>query len=57
MMGGMWPTEAAMRAYTDAKVQMPKAIADANAAFARAATLGGALTKHNLTLTAPVPVK
>ena len=30
MMGGMWPTEASMRAYTDSKAQLPKAIADAN---------------------------
>jgi photosystem II stability/assembly factor-like uncharacterized protein len=57
MMGGMWPTEATMRSYAEAKAQMPKAIAEANAAFTRAATLGSTLTKHNLALTAPVPVK
>jgi photosystem II stability/assembly factor-like uncharacterized protein len=57
MMGGMWPTEATMRSYAEAKAQMPKAIAEANAAFTRAATLSSALTKHNLALTAPVPVK
>ena len=56
-MGGMSPTEATMRAYTDAKAQLPKAIADANALFARAATLSSALAKYNLTLTAPTPVK
>jgi photosystem II stability/assembly factor-like uncharacterized protein len=57
LMGGMWPTEAVMKAYTDSKTEVPKAIADANSLFARAATLGSVLTKHSLTLTAPTPVK
>jgi len=57
LMGGMWPTETVMKAYADAKVDVPKAIAEANSLFARAATLGSALTKHSLTLTAPTPVK
>jgi hypothetical protein len=57
LMGGMWPTEAVMKAYTDSKADVPKAIAEANSLFARAATLGSVLTKHSLTLTAPTPVK
>jgi hypothetical protein len=57
LMGGMWPNEITMRAYTDAKTQLPKAITDANSLFARAATLSSALTKYSLTLTAPTPVK
>ena len=57
LMGTLWPTEITMRAYTESKTQLPKAIADANALFARAATLSSALTKHDLTLTAPTPVK
>jgi hypothetical protein len=57
LMGGMPMTDAVMRAYTEAKAQLPKAIADANSLFTRAATLSSALTKHNLTLTAPTPVK
>jgi hypothetical protein len=57
LMGGMWPTEITMRAYTESKTQLPKAIADANSLFARAATLSSALTKYTLTLTAPTPVK
>ena len=57
LMGSLWPTELTMRAYTDSKAQLPKAIADANSLFTRAATLGSALTKYNLTLTAPTPVK
>lgn len=57
LMAGMWPTEATMRAYNESKTQLPKAIADANSLFARAATLSSALTKFNLTLAAPSPVK
>jgi hypothetical protein len=57
MMGGMWPTEQTMRAYNDAKVQLPKAIEDTNALFAKAAALSKVLEKHKLTLTAPAPVK
>jgi photosystem II stability/assembly factor-like uncharacterized protein len=57
LMAGMWPTEATMRAYNESKAQLPKAIADANSLFARAATLSSALTKHNVTFTAPTPVK
>ena len=36
---------------------MPKAITDANALFAKAATLSATLAKYNLTLTAPAPIK
>ena len=57
LMGGLPPTEATMRAYTESKTQLPKAIADANSLFTRAATLSSALTKYSLTLTAPMPVK
>ena len=57
MMGGMWPTAASMKAYTDSKAELPKAIADANAMFARAQTLSSELAKHNLTLTVPPAVK
>ena len=57
LMGGMWPTEAVMKAYADSKADVPKAIAEANSLFTRAATLGSTLTKHSLTLTAPTPVK
>src|SRR3990172_5068621 len=53
LMGGMPATEQTMKAYADAKAQMPKVAAEANALFAKAATLGPALAKYNLTLTAP----
>jgi hypothetical protein len=57
LMGGMMPPEATLRAYADAKVEVPKAIAEANSLFVRAATLSSALTKQGLTLTAPTPVR
>jgi hypothetical protein len=57
LMGGMWPTDQTIRAYTDAKVQVPQAVAEANAVFAKAAALSTTLAKYKLTLTAPSPVK
>ncbi|HYT74796.1 MAG TPA: hypothetical protein VEL79_08625, partial [Vicinamibacterales bacterium] len=56
MMGGMWPTSITMKAYTDAKAETPKALSDANALFAKAATVSASLAKFNLTLTVPKPV-
>ncbi len=57
LMGGMWPTEQTMRAYDEVKKEVPKAIAEANALFAKATALAGALAKHNLTLAVPQPIK
>ena len=54
--GGMWPTSITMKAFNDAKADAPKALSDANALFAKAAALGTALSKYNVTLTAPKPV-
>ena len=56
-MSGMVVGEQSVRAYTEVKAQTPKAIADINAAIAKATTLSGALAKYNLTLTVPQPVK
>jgi photosystem II stability/assembly factor-like uncharacterized protein len=56
MMGGMWPTSMTMKAYTDSKTEAPKALSDANALFAKAATVSTTLTKYNIVLTAPKPV-
>jgi photosystem II stability/assembly factor-like uncharacterized protein len=56
MMGGMWPTSMTMKAYTDAKTDAPKAVSDANALFAKAATVSTSLAKYNLKLEAPKPV-
>jgi photosystem II stability/assembly factor-like uncharacterized protein len=57
LMGGMWPTEQTMKAYNEAKVEIPKAINDANALFVKAAALSSSLAKYNVTLTAPTPTK
>jgi photosystem II stability/assembly factor-like uncharacterized protein len=57
LMATLPPTEITMRAYADAKAQLPKAIAEANSLFVRAATLSSSLTKYSLTLTAPTPIK
>ena len=46
-----------MKAYAESKTDVPKAIAEANSLFTRAATLSSALTKHSLALTAPTPLK
>lgn len=57
LMGGMWPTEQTMRAYSESKAEAPKAIEEANALFAKASALSTALAKYNLSLTAPAPVR
>lgn len=54
---GMSPADPTVRAYTEVKAQTPKAIADINAAIARAGTLSATLATYNLTLTVPQPVK
>jgi hypothetical protein len=56
LMGGMWPTQATMTAYTDAKSAVPAVISEANALLARARTLSAALGKHGITLTVAAPV-
>ena len=55
MMGGMWPTQATMTAYNDAKSGTPKLFAEANALFTKATALSSALAKHSITLTVPAP--
>ena len=54
---GMSPADPTVRAYTEVKAQTPKAIADINAAIARAATLSTALAKYNVTIIVPAQVK
>jgi photosystem II stability/assembly factor-like uncharacterized protein len=54
---GMSPADPTVRAYTEVKAQTPRAIADLNAAIAKATTLSAALAKSNVTLTVPAPVK
>jgi photosystem II stability/assembly factor-like uncharacterized protein len=57
LMGGMWPTQQILRGYEEAKTDVPKTLAEANALLSRAAALSSTLAKYNLTLTVPPPVK
>ena len=57
LMAGMSPGEQTNTAYADVRAQSPKAIGDLNTAIAKAATLVGSLSRYNLTLTVPPPVK
>ena len=56
LMGGMWPTSITMKAYNDAKADAPKVLTDANALFAKAASVSASLAKYDLKLDAPKPV-
>ena len=47
LMATMGPTEQTTRAYTEAKAQTPKAIADLNAVIAKAAALAPTLAKYD----------
>jgi len=57
LMSGMWPTDQTIRSYNELKIQLPAAVAEANALFTKVATLSNSLAQHKLTLTAPAPVK
>jgi len=57
LMAGMTPGEQTTTAYADARTEAPKAIADLNAAIAKAAPLASSLKIYNLTLTVPPPVQ
>jgi hypothetical protein len=57
LMGGMWPTSVTMKAYTDAKADAPKTLAEANALFAKAAAVSTSLATYNVTLSAPKPLE
>ena len=43
LMGGMWPTEAALNAYRDAKKDVPEAISELNGILAKSASVAKAL--------------
>jgi hypothetical protein len=51
------PSAAMVGQYTEAKADMPKAVADANVWLARAAAVSQALKKYDITLTVPPAVK
>jgi hypothetical protein len=52
---GVWesPSAAMLRQYNGVKTELPKAIAEANAVFARASAVSQALQKAGITLTVP----
>jgi photosystem II stability/assembly factor-like uncharacterized protein len=56
LMGGMWPTAQTLKKYAEAKADTPKAIADANALFAKAGPVADALAKVDVTLKVPAAV-
>jgi photosystem II stability/assembly factor-like uncharacterized protein len=57
LMGGMVVGEQTTRAYSEVKSQLPKAVADLNAAITKAQALSSTLATFNLTLTVPPPVQ
>src|SRR5581483_7817463 len=57
LMATMPATEQTTKGYAEVKTQGPKAVADINAEIAKASALSGALSKYNLTLSVPEPVK
>jgi hypothetical protein len=57
MMGGMWPTQATMSGYSEAKTGVPGAITEANALMTTARALSAALAKHGIKLDVPAPAR
>jgi hypothetical protein len=57
LMGGMVVGEQTTNAASEVKAQTPKAIADLNAAIAKASAVSASLARYNLTLNVPQPVK
>ena len=56
VMGGMWPTQATMSAYTEAKTSVPAAVAEVDGVLSKGRTISAALAKHNVTLSIAAPV-
>ena len=55
LMGGMWPTQATMDAYAEAKKEMPGAMTEVQAMVTKAQALSASLAKHGITLTVAPP--
>jgi photosystem II stability/assembly factor-like uncharacterized protein len=53
LMSGMWPTQATMNAYNEAKSGVPGALTEAAGMLKKAQALSAALAKHGITLTVP----
>jgi hypothetical protein len=56
--GGVWeaPSASLVRQYNQSKLEMPKAVSEANTVLTRAAGLSQTLKKYDITLTVPPPV-
>ena len=57
LMATMSPGEQTTTAYSRVKADLPKAVADINAAIAKATPLSTSLARFSLTLTVPEPIK
>jgi hypothetical protein len=57
LMGGMWPTQATMDAYREAKAGVPGTITESTALLAKARALSAALAKHGIKLDVPVSAR
>jgi hypothetical protein len=55
LMGGMPPTAQTLQAYSDAKAQAPKALAEMDALATKASAMSETLAKHNITLKVTTP--
>jgi hypothetical protein len=51
------PSDTTVRAYSDVKLALPKAIAEGNAVIAKASALAATLKKIDVTLTVPATIK
>ena len=55
LMGGMPATAQTQESYKRARIEVPKAIEEANAVLAKVQLLSTVLARHNITLTVPAP--
>ena len=51
------PSDALVKQYNSVKVDLPRAVSDANAFLGRASAMSQTLKKYDITLTVPAPVK
>ena len=50
-------SETQLKAYTELKAALPKAVADANGVLVKAMAVSQALKKYDVALTVPAPIK
>jgi hypothetical protein len=54
LMGGMWPTQTTLTAYTESKAEVTKLLAQVNTLLTRARSVSADLAKHGIQLEVPV---